>query len=92
MTLGPLLLRVAVFGAIGLAVGAAYFEALRVNARLYLGGSGRVRGVGLHALRVALLAAALVVIARFGGLALVSALVGLLASRRIVVARIARTP
>jgi F1F0 ATPase subunit 2 len=93
LTLAPLLLRTTIFGTAGLVLGAAHFAALHVNTRLYLaGGSGAARAVGLHALRMALLVAAWLVVARFGGVALVAAFAGLLLARCMVTARIARAP
>jgi hypothetical protein len=92
MTPALLLLRAALFGAVGLALGAAHFGALHVNARLYLGELGGGRAVGLHALRMGAIVAALLGVARFGGVALVAAFAGLLLARRMVTARIVSGP
>jgi hypothetical protein len=92
MTLEPVLVRVAVFGTAGFALGAAHFAALRRNVTLYLGQSRRAQALGLHALRMALLAAAWIAIARFGALALVTSFGGLLAARWTVTSRVARFP
>jgi hypothetical protein len=91
MMLAPLLLRVATFGAVGLALGGAHFAALQMNTLLYLAGScRRTRALGLHALRMALLVAAWLVVARFGGVALVATFAGMLLARSTITARIAR--
>jgi F1F0 ATPase subunit 2 len=87
----PLLARIAVFLLVGLALGAMHFLALRLNTMLYLAPERRGRALALHALRMALIVAALLVVARLGAAALVAAFVGLIAARYAVAARVTRS-
>jgi hypothetical protein len=87
-----MLFRVALFCGAGLGLGGAHFGGLRRNVSLYLEPGKRARAIGLHALRMALLASGWIVIARFGALALITAFGGLLAARWIVASRVARFP
>ncbi|HVT08456.1 MAG TPA: ATP synthase subunit I [Polyangia bacterium] len=74
--------RIAVWAAGGLGLGAAFFTLLRMNVALY--GSRRwLGGIGLHLARWALLVAALVFAARAGALPLLSAALGVLAARAL---------
>lgn len=72
----------------GLAAGAAHFMLLRRNADLYLRPHGLGRAIALQGLRLALLAAVLVLLARQGALPLLLGALGVLASRRIVLHRL----
>jgi hypothetical protein len=90
--LESMLFRVALFSAAGFGLGVAHFGGLRRNVALYLEPGKRARALGLHALRMALLATGWIVIARFGALALITAFVGLLAVRWTVASRVARLP
>jgi F1F0 ATPase subunit 2 len=73
------------FAALGAAVGTLYFRALRLNARLYLAGTGIWRPIALHLLRLLGAVAGFVAIAPSGGGALLSALAGFLLARALVV-------
>lgn len=86
-----IVLRIALFGAAGVLLGLAHFAGLRFNMRLYLM-HDRVRAaVGVHALRLAAVGAAWVVLARYGGAAAtVAAFVGMLTARQVVMARARR--
>lgn len=75
----PVLL--AVFAALGLLLGALHFAGLRWNSRLFTNGAPLWQPVLLQLLRLALTAAALLLCARFGALALLAALAGLLLAR-----------
>lgn len=86
----PLAVRAGIFAVVGFALGTANFLALRRNTELYLARDGRWRAVAIHALRLALLVGAWLVIARFGATAILSAFAGFVASRFAVTARTAR--
>jgi hypothetical protein len=88
--LAGVFVRVAGFGAVGLGLGALHFGTLRLNTGLYLAAGRRARAMGVHALRMALILAAWLVVARFGAVALVAAFGGLLVARWVVAARVFR--
>lgn len=90
MLAAPLLVRIGLFAVAGLSLGTANFLALRRNTELYLAGDGRGRAVAIHALRLALLVGAWLVVARFGAAAILSAFAGFVASRFVVTAHAAR--
>jgi hypothetical protein len=78
----------ALWVALGFALGAAHFRALRLNVGLYLGRAPLWRGLALHAARLAIAAAAFWAAAREGGaLALLALLAGFLLARLLVVPR-----
>ncbi len=83
-------LVIALFGALGLALGLAHFHGLRRDTRRYLARRVFAVPVPLHLGRILATTAALVFLARSGGVALVSALAGFLAARFVVVARARR--
>ena len=72
----------------GLAGGTAHFALLRWNTALYLRPSGLSRAIVLQALRLALLAGVLVLLARQGALPLLLGALGVLAGRWIVLRRV----
>lgn len=74
-----------VFGVIGIGLGCAHFTALRVNTRLYFEDGARKRAAALHLARMLLVALALVLIARFGAIALLAAFSGFVIARPLVV-------
>lgn len=77
--------------ALGLALGWAFFGALRLNARLYLAASGSITlAVLLHVGRMAAVAAALYAVVQLGALALIGATAGLTAASAIAQVRAAR--
>ena len=84
-------LRIVLFGAAGVALGYAYFAALRFNASLYLGPGRRGRAALLHLARILVLAAVLAGVARAGALALVATFIGLSAARPLVAGSAQRT-
>lgn len=83
---------VAAFAAIGAAFGLAYFAALRVNARLYLAGTGLGPPFALHVARLAAAALLFWVSARQGAAPLLAALAGFLVARLIAVRPARRLP
>ena len=72
------------FVAIGLAVGAAYFIALRRHARHFFEGGSPWRGVAYALARVTLAAVAFLIIGQAGIFALVGSLAGFLVARTVV--------
>jgi hypothetical protein len=87
----PLFLRIGAFAAVGFALGAAHFLALRTNTALYLAHGRRGRAALLHVLRMMLVAGAWLTLARFEAPALIPAFAGFLGARYAVAARAART-
>jgi hypothetical protein len=81
----------AVYAAGGFILGLASFTALRANAGLYLAG-GLWRPIGLHLARLAVLAGALILVARQGAGPLLAAAAGLLVARHLVVHRARAAP
>lgn len=78
----------ALFGAaVGGLSGLCYFVALRWNARLFEAGA-TPRALALLLVRFALLAVVLVLLAKWGALALLAGLGGLLLARRAVLRRL----
>ncbi|HTW69686.1 MAG TPA: ATP synthase subunit I [Acetobacteraceae bacterium] len=75
----------------GLAAGAGHFALLRWNAGLYLSGSGVVRALAVQALRMAATGALLAFAAWHGALALLTAAIGVLLARMLLL-RTAATP
>jgi len=74
------------FGA-GLALGSAFFLALRENVALYLRPDRRLRGIALHLGRLVLMCAALLLAARLGADILLAVTAGVLAARFAIVGR-----
>ena len=72
----------------GLVGGTAHFVLLRWNTDLYLRPGGLGRAIALQALRLALLAVVLVLLARRGALPLLLGALGVLAARWIVLRRV----
>ncbi len=68
----------------GLLAGGLHFALLRRNTELYLRPRGLGRGIALQALRLALLAGVLVVLARQGALPLLLGALGVLVARQLV--------
>ena len=73
---------------VGLVGGTAHFVLLRWNTDLYLRPRGLGRAIALQGLRLALLAAVLVLLARQGALPLLLGALGVLAARWIVLRRV----
>jgi hypothetical protein len=86
-TTPTILVAIALFGGIGVALGLAHFHGLRLDTRSYLARGLRVGAVAAHAARLLATAAVLVFIARIGIVPLIAALAGFLAARFIAVAR-----
>ena len=72
----------------GLLAGLAHFALLRWNTALYLRPRGSGRAIALQALRLALLAFVLVLLARQGALALLLGAFGVLTARSILLRRV----
>lgn len=70
--------------ALGLAIGLAYFAALRVNVRLYISGSAGWRPVLLHVARIVAVALGFWALATQGPGPLLGGLLGFLAARRVI--------
>jgi F1F0 ATPase subunit 2 len=70
---------------LGAALGFAYFNALRLNARLYLAEGPLWQPVVLHLLRIVGVVSAFVLIAPYGAGALLGALAGFVAMRFVLV-------
>lgn len=85
------LLAVALFGALGFALGLAHFYGLRRDARRYLARGMSLGTAAGHAARLLASAAVLVFIARTGAIPLVAALAGFLAARFVAVAQARRS-
>jgi F1F0 ATPase subunit 2 len=85
------LLGLALFGALGLALGLAHFHGLRRDTRRYLARGVRLGGVALHAARVLTTVAVLVLIARSGAAHLLAATAGFVAARFVAVTRARRS-
>jgi len=83
---GPLIVRVALSVAAGLALGTGFFSLLRMNVRLY-GGRRWPLAIVLHLARWAFLAAALVLAARAGAIALLAVTLGILTARTLLIRR-----
>ncbi|QUD89536.1 N-ATPase subunit AtpR [Phenylobacterium montanum] len=83
--------NLAMFGLAGLALGAASLTALRVNTSLYISGP-LWRPLGLHAARLAIVAAVLVWAARQGPGPLIAIAAGLVLARPIAIRALGRTP
>jgi F1F0 ATPase subunit 2 len=81
--------EIVLFGALGVALGAAYFGGLYWNVRLLAAGGGGPWPVALVGLRFALAAVVLWLAARHGASALLAAFAGFLVARLITL-RIAR--
>ncbi len=79
----PLLLTLPVAFAAGLGVGFAYFRALRATADLIVSGSRPLLGLALTLGRLACLGAVFYVAVQGGGLALLSALAGVLCAKAL---------
>jgi F1F0 ATPase subunit 2 len=75
----------------GVLLGFAYFGSLWWNTRLYSTGTA-VRALTVQVLRLGVLVAALVVLARFGAVALLAAVLGLLLARTVVLRVVGRGP
>lgn len=78
--------------AIGLALGAAYFTALRWNVRLYLESGRRRAGIALHLARLAAVTAALWLASCAGAGPLLALALGLLVARPFVTHRAREVP
>jgi F1F0 ATPase subunit 2 len=81
LTLAFLLVRGAIFVAAGLALGFMHFGALRLNGDMYLTADRRARAIGVHAIRMALIAGAWFAVAHAGAEALLAAFTGFLVAR-----------
>ena len=86
------LLRIALFGGLGVALGLLHFHGLRRDTRGYLAHGMRPSAVAAHAARLLATVIALVLIARGGAVPLLSALLGFLVARTIVVAQARSAP
>lgn len=71
------------FVALGLALGAAFFAALRLNARLYLGHAGRLPAALLQVARIGVAGGAFLLAARWGAAALLGTFAGFLVARMV---------
>lgn len=83
-TAADILLEAALFAALGLAAGLAFFTALRLNVGLYVSGGSVLLPAAFHVGRMAALAVALLLVVQCGAVALLAALAGLLVARAIV--------
>jgi len=72
---------------VGIALGSAYFVALRKNVSLYLSPGRRGAAIGLHLARLIAICGALVGAARFGAGVLLAVTTGILIARFAVVRR-----
>jgi len=72
---------------VGLGLGLVHFATLKKVTALYLSGAATLRVAGLQLARFVLLAAALALLALWGGLPLLSGALGVLAGRAIVLRR-----
>jgi hypothetical protein len=77
---------------IGLTAGAAHFALLRWNATLYAAAGGIARGLTAQALRMAVMTALLALAAWHGALPLLSATIGVLFARLLVLRVLAVVP
>ena len=89
--LPSLALQCATGALVGAALGYAYFRALWWNVTLFDKGA-TAAGLLLLATRFILLASAFYMLARFGAATLISAALGLLAARRVLVRRLGGAP
>ena len=80
---GAVVARIVFWALAGLALGAGFFSLLRLNVNLY-GSRHWPAGIGLHVGRWALLVTTLVLAARTGALPLLSAALGILVARALV--------
>ncbi len=78
-------LVLAIAFACGLALGSAFFLALRENVALYLRPDRRLRGVALHLGRLTMMCAALVIAARLGADILLAVTAGVVVARFAIV-------
>jgi N-ATPase, AtpR subunit len=81
--LGEFAGRTVIFAGLGLALGIAFFAALRLNVRLYLARCRPMPAILLHMTRLGGLAAALVLAAQHGAAAILGTLAGLLLARSV---------
>jgi len=75
------LVAASLYLALGIALGYAHFRSLRWNLKLYTQHSPTWLSAGTHVLRLLLIAAAFVLVARQGALPLLACLAGLLIAR-----------
>lgn len=75
----------------GMLLGAAHFGSLWWNTRLYATGTA-ARALVVQVLRLGVLACGLVVLARFGAVALLAGALGLLLSRAVALRLVGRAP
>jgi F1F0 ATPase subunit 2 len=80
-------IAIAVAFGVGLALGVAYFTALRWNVRLYLTPGGRAAGIALHVGRLAAVTAVLWLAARAGAAPLLAVALGIVVSRPLAIRR-----
>jgi F1F0 ATPase subunit 2 len=85
------LFTLTLFGGIGLVLGLAHFYGLRRDTQKYLARGVGLLAVALHIARIVATTAVLVFIARNGAVPLLTALMGFLAARFVVVAHVRRT-
>ncbi len=90
MILLPIFVKAAIFAALGRGLGAVHFGSLWLNTGLYLNYGFRGRAAAVHALRMVFIASAWIAVARFGAIALVGALGGLLVARGVAASRVTR--
>ncbi|MBB3892965.1 hypothetical protein GGQ61_003703 [Phenylobacterium haematophilum] len=81
--------RLAIFGVAGLALGGASLASLRFNTRLYMSGD-LWRPIGLHIVRLAVLAAVLIWAAHAGAGPLIAIAAGLVLARPLTLRLLAR--
>jgi F1F0 ATPase subunit 2 len=82
-TSGEIAGPMAIFAGLGLALGIAFFAALRLNVRLYIGRRRPMPAILLHLARLGGLAAALILAAQHGAAAILGALAGVLLARSV---------
>jgi F1F0 ATPase subunit 2 len=80
-------LRMVLYAALGVMIGAGYFSALAWNVRLYVDRAGGVKALFLHLVRLAVAAAAFAVCAKRGAAPMIACFVGFLAMRTISINR-----
>jgi F1F0 ATPase subunit 2 len=80
-------LNVTAYGMLGIALGAAYFAALRLNVRLYCDGVSVWKTLLVHLLRIVAVGSAFTACARHGALPLLSGLGGFLVMRTVSLRR-----
>lgn len=79
--------RALIYGALGTALGAAYFSALAWNVRLYTAGCAERNALLVHMLRIIGVAAIFALCARQGAVPLLASFAGFLAIRTVAVSR-----